>query len=150
MHYTSSKIDIMEEKQLWTGAPSQWVNLTFYIWCIPLSIVFGLGLLMALWKYYQTKLNKLLVTDQRIIEERGIFSKVTDEIELYRVKDITYEQPFWLRIFGLSNIILTTADHSSPTFVIKAIKNGKHLKEQLRIAIDIRRDLKRVRELDFN
>ncbi len=140
----------MEEKEIWTGVPSQWVNLAFYLWCIPLTVVFGLGLLLAIWRYYYTKLNKLLVTNQRIIEERGIFSKITDEIELYRVKDIAFEQPFWLRVFGLSNITLTTADHSSPTFTIKAIRNGKDLKEKLRIAIDIRRDLKRVREVDFN
>ncbi len=140
----------MEEKKLWAGVPSQWINFMFYLCCIPLTAAFGLGLILALWKYYDTKLHKLLVTDQRIIEERGIFSKTTNEIELYRVKDLTFEQPFFLRIFGLSNIVLVTADHSSPTFVLKAIKGGKNLKEQLRIAIDIRRDLKRVRELDFN
>ncbi len=140
----------MEETKIWTGVPSQWINFLFYLCCVPLSIVFGLGLLLALWKYYDTRLHKIMVTDQRIIEERGIFSVTTNEIELYRVKDITYEQPFFLRIFGLSNIVLITADHTSPTFVLKAIKNGKYIKEQLRLAVDIRRDLKRVRELDFN
>jgi len=137
------------EKMIWTGSPSQWTNITFYMLCIPLIIVFGLGILLALWKYYDTKLNILEVTDERIIEHKGILSKTTDELELYRVKDLKHYQPFFLRLFGLSTIILDTTDHSNSQLKLKAIKNGKELKESLRIAIDHRRDLKMVREVDF-
>ncbi len=139
----------MEEKKIWEGTPSQWINFTFYMLCIPLLIAFGLGLILAIWKYYDTKFNTLRITDQRIIEQRGILSKITDELELYRVKDLKYEQPFFLRIFGLSNIVLSTTDHSNPTMILKGIENGEELKEQLRLAVDKRRDIKGVREVDF-
>ena len=80
----------------------------------------------------------------------GIFSKTTNEVELYRVKDIKLIQPFWLRILGLSNIWLDSTDHSNPTILIKGIHNGSEIKEQLRMAVDIRRDIKGVKEVDFN
>ncbi len=134
---------------IWTGSPSQWINCAFYMLCIPLTLVFGLGILLALWKYYDTKLNKLEVTNERIIEHKGILSKTTDELELYRVKDLKHHQPFFLRLFGVSIIILDTTDQSNPVLKLKGIKNGKELKESLRKAIDQRRDLKMVREVDF-
>jgi uncharacterized membrane protein YdbT with pleckstrin-like domain len=138
-----------EEKLIWEGNPSQWTNFKFYLLCVLLTVVFGLGLILAIWKYYDTKKNKLEITDQRIIEHRGIFSRTTNEVELYRVKDIKHLQPFWLRMVGLSNIWLDSTDHSNPVILIKGISNGKEIKEKLRIAIDIRRDVKSVREIDF-
>ena len=138
-----------DEKLLWTGTPSQWVNFPYYLLCIPLTLAFGAGLLLALYIYLFNRHNKLEITNQRVIEHRGILSRYTDELELYRVKDLKHDQPFFLRIMGLSNVILTTTDHSNPLLKIKGVKNGKELKEQLRIAVDQRRDIKGVREVDF-
>lgn len=138
------------EIMIWEGSPSQWVNFNFYLLCLVLCAAFGLGILLAIWQYYETKFHKLKITDQRIIEKRGIFSIRTDELELYRVKDITFEQPFFLRLLGLSNLVLDTTDHSNELLKIKGITNGSIVKEQLRTAVDIRRDLKGVREVDFN
>ncbi|WP_340200095.1 PH domain-containing protein [Ascidiimonas sp. W6] len=144
----NSSIMDNEEKLLWEGSPSQWTNFKFYLLCVLLSVI-GVGIIMAIWKYYDTKKNKLEITNQRIIEHSGIFSRTTNEVELYRVKDIRHLQPFWLRIVGLSNVWLDSTDHSNPTILIKGIANGKEIKEKLRIAIDIRRDVKAVREIDF-
>ncbi|KAA1243041.1 PH domain-containing protein [Aquimarina sp. RZ0] len=137
------------EKEIWKGHPSHWVSFSFYLLCIPLILVFGLGLLLALWRYFYTRSNIFTITDQRIIEEKGILSKITDEIELYRVKDIQFKQPFLLRLVGLSTIVLDTTDKSNPILIIKGVPQGKELKEKLRAVIDNRRDLKKVRELDI-
>jgi uncharacterized membrane protein YdbT with pleckstrin-like domain len=139
-----------EERTIWEGSPSQWSNFMFYLLCSILTMAFGLGLLLALWKYMETKLNTFKITDQRIVEKRGILSKITMESELYRVKDIQLREPFLLRIFGLSNIQLITTDHDTPLLTIKGLDNGEELREHLRLAVDNRRDLKKVREIDFN
>ena len=75
----------MNEENIWEGSPSQWTNFSFYILCVILTAAFGLGLLLALWKYFDTYFNKYEITDQRIVEHKGIFSKTSDEIELFRV-----------------------------------------------------------------
>ncbi len=140
----------MKEQKIWEGKSSQWVNFPFYILCLLLTPAFGIGLLLALWKYYDTYYNKFEITTQRIVEHKGILSKTTEEIELYRVKDLTHHQPFFLRILNLSNVSLDTTDNSHPYVLIKGIINGKEIKEKLRLAVDERRDLKGVKEVDFN
>jgi uncharacterized membrane protein YdbT with pleckstrin-like domain len=102
----------MEEKEIWTGSPSQWSNFGVYLVCVPLTFFFGIGVAVAIWKYLTTKFHKYEITDQRIIEHKGILSKTTDELELYRVKDVRHDQPFLLGLFGLSNVILSTTDRS--------------------------------------
>ena len=138
-----------QEVTLWKGHPSHWTNFGFYLLCIPLSFAFGLGILMALWKYFDTRMNIFEVTNQRILEHKGVLSRTTDEVELYRVKDLQFRQPFILRLFGLSSIVLDTTDKSNPVLTLHGIHQGRELKEQLRIAVDERRDLKGVKEVDF-
>ena len=138
----------MEEKKIWKGSPSQWTNFGTYVFCILFSLLV-IPILIALWRFLVVKNWKIEITDQRLIEEKGVLSKTTDELELFRVKDIRLDQPFFLRLVGLSNVILETSDRSHSIVKIPAIKDGKNLREQLRTAVDLRRDKKRVRETDF-
>ena len=73
-------------------------------------------------------------------------------MELYRVRDITYVQPFIQRFFGSGNIVLTTTDATSPLLILEATPNSNKLQDELRKNIEICRDQKRVRlaELDGN
>ncbi|WP_017732760.1 PH domain-containing protein [Nafulsella turpanensis] len=139
----------MEEELIWYGKSSQWVNFGIFCGAVLLMPLFGLGLVLALWGYLDTFNHTYDVTNQRIIEKRGILSRTTDELELYRVKDIKLEQPFLFRFLGLSNIILVTTDRTHRVVAIKGIPNGGKLREKLRIAIEARRDKKRVREIDI-
>lgn len=138
----------MEEKEIWEGSPSQWINFGTYLLCFLLCWLV-IPIFVALWQYLVVRTWKIKITDQRIIEEKGVLSKTTDELELYRVKDIRLDQPFLLRLVGLSNILMVTSDKTNKILKIPAIKDGKNLREQLRIAVDVRRDKKRVRETDF-
>jgi membrane protein YdbS with pleckstrin-like domain len=138
----------MEEKEIWKGSPSQWTNSGTYVMCI-LFCWLVIPVFIALWRFLVVKTWKIEITDQRLIEEKGVLSKTTDELELYRVKDIRLDQPFFLRLVGLSNVILLTSDRTNPVVRIPAITDGKNLRERLRAAVDIRRDKKRVRETDF-
>jgi uncharacterized membrane protein YdbT with pleckstrin-like domain len=138
----------MEEKEIWKGSPSQWTNFGTYVMCI-LFCWLVIPVFIALWRFLVVKTWKIEITDQRLIEEKGVLSKTTDELELYRVKDIRLDQPFFLRLVGLSNVILLTSDRTNPVVRIPAITDGKNLREKLRAAVDTRRDRKRVRETDF-
>lgn len=138
-----------QEKTFWEGTPSHWTSFIYYLICIPLTFVFGLGLLMAGWRYLTIKKNIIKVTSQRIVEKKGVLSKTTNELELFRVKDIRLEEPFFLRLVGLSNIVLITSDRTDKIVSINGVKNGEDLKENLRSFIDKRRTEKGVKETDF-
>ena len=137
-----------QEETFWEGTPSQWTNFIYYLFCIPLAF-FVIGILMAGWRYLTIKNNIIKITSQRIIEKKGVLSKTTNELELFRVKDIKLEQPFFLRLVGLSNIVLITSDKTNKIVSINGVKNGEDLKENLRSFIDKRRTEKGVRETDF-
>ena len=145
-----TKNNSQNELIIWEGNPSNWIHIWFYFLSTLLIPVFGIGLLLILWRYLDTRCHKIKITNERIVEEKGIFSVSYNELELYRVKDITQNQPFFLRIFSLSNIQLNTSDITNPVYVLKGIYNGLVVRQKLRKAIEIRRVLKNIRELDVN
>jgi len=137
------------EKDIWKGSPSHWTSVLYYIMCIPLIFVGGIGVVMGIWRYLTIRTWEISITSQRMIEEKGVLSKTTNELELFRVKDITLDQPIILRLVGLSNIILHTSDKTTPIVTIPGVPDGKKLREEMRNIIDKRRDEKGVRERDF-
>ncbi len=156
-----------EEKTLWKGPSSVVVILGVFLVCVlafwldvALLVVFwGAGsavrilllcllvvpVAIALWKYVQNRCRSYEVTNQRIKVTQGVLSVRCDELELYRVKDITVEQPFNFRLFGAANIVLTTNDSTTPTLVLEAVSGSAAVREELRNAVEACRDQKKVR-----
>lgn len=136
------------ERDIWSGTPSQVVNLGSFI-LLGLFFWLVIPLFIILWKWLVTKNTKYELTSERVRTRSGVFNKKIDELELYRVRDYKLEQPFFLRIFSLSNIILETSDRSHPKMVLNAIPDGESLREQLRTHIEACRTRKGVREIDI-
>ena len=136
------------EKTIWEGTPSQVLNLKIYILCVLLCWLV-VPIFIAIAKWLKLKCYKFEITTERIRITEGIFSKKIEELELYRIKDARVIEPFWLRLFSLGNIVLTTSDRSHPTLVIPAVPDVRGLREQLRNHIERMRLLKGVREVDF-
>lgn len=60
----------------------------------------------------------------------------------YRVKDTTFDQPFFLRLFSLANILIDSSDVSLRQSAIRAIPAAdvKRLRETLRPYVERLRD----------
>jgi uncharacterized membrane protein YdbT with pleckstrin-like domain len=166
----------MEEKTIWSGTSSQLVNLGRYmlsllvllllllvtVWLWPkitnwgtLAIVVSvvlllLPLLYALGQWLRVISIHYELTTERIKLVTGILSKKTDTMELYRVKDFTLFEPFFYRLFKLGNILITTSDQTTPRLSLPAIRGARKLLDELRRSVEARRDLKGVREMDFD
>jgi hypothetical protein len=78
-----------------------------------------------------------------------VFSRRTDSLELYRVKDASFVQPFVMRLVGIGNVELETSDATTPVVVIRGVPDGDSLRERILVAVDAVRDRKGVREVDF-
>ena len=104
---------------------------------------------MAVARYLQTKSKTYELTTERVKISQGVFSKVTDTLELYRVKDIEMHQPFLYRPVGLENVRLNTSDASSPFVLIAAIPASVALADKIRNQVEIIRTQKGVREIDM-
>jgi uncharacterized membrane protein YdbT with pleckstrin-like domain len=137
-----------QEEEVWSGTPSQVVNLGTFIICgLFFWLVFPLFII--LWKWLVVKNIKYELTSQRLQTRHGVLNKKTDQLELYRVKDYKLVQPLFLRLFSLGNIVLETSDRSSPIVLIEAVPGAEALREKVRLHVEARRDSKRVREVDF-
>ena len=149
-----------EEKPVFRGSSSQVLNLAHFAGAIVLggavlfaSSQFG-GWLAALvvvplayagGRWWMISSRVYEVTTERIKVTTGLVSKRTDDLELYRVKDMALEEPVLLRLAGVGNILLATNDTTTPTLVLEAIKGAKELRELLRKHIEECRDRKRTR-----
>ena len=160
------------EETVWTGRPSQVVNLKAFALCgfvvaaiAAVLILFGhrfwsfiLHMLLAsliipvavgLWKWLVIRCTKYEVTTERIRITTGVLSRLVDELELYRVKDTQLLKPLLLRIFALGTIEIVTSDRTTPILLIPAIRGARETREKIRRCVEERRDRKRVREVDF-
>ena len=130
-----------EEKQLYTGRPSQILNIvSFIIWSWTLFVPIII--------YFKTRNTVYEVTDQRIKLKTGILSQEIDECELYRVRDYKIVKPFFQRIFGLGKIELVTSDRSNSNINLNGIKDPENLYNLIRDNVEKIRRKTGTRELD--
>jgi len=135
----------MAEETIWSGTPSQVLNLGTFILMGLLAIpLLGLPLLVILWQWLVIKNTRYELTTERLITRISVLSRKTDELELYRVKDYAMEQPLFLRMFGLANIVLDTADRSHPRIVLRAVPDGERLRNQIRNQVEQCRSRKKI------
>ena len=139
--------------------PSQIVNLKSYVFAglaaigivilaiaTDTPILYALLVLplgFALWKYLVIKSTKLTLTDQRLIVTTGIFTRRTNETELYRVRDTSIEEPFFYRIFGVGNVIIYSTDEVEGKLHFNAYSKPHWIKDQIRNNAETCRQKKR-------
>jgi uncharacterized membrane protein YdbT with pleckstrin-like domain len=158
-----------QENAVWSGTPSQKSNLGLFALCAVVAIVLlasatkldgpmrtlVLAMLLlpagiALWRWLVTASLQYTLTDQRMILRRGVFSRSTDYVELYRVKDSHFTQTFVERLLGLGTIRLRTTQDSLPVVDLMGMNAPEPLWNQIRSLVEARRDAKGVREIDMN
>ena len=138
----------MAEETIWRGTSSQLKNLGLFILCVLFCWLI-VPIFIALTRYLQTKYKIFELTNERLKITEGVFSKVTQTLELYRVKDIEVRQSFIYRMLGVEDIQVNTSDLSSPVLLLEAIPKSVGLPDKLRDQVEIIRVQKKVREIDF-
>ncbi|MGH7945614.1 MAG: PH domain-containing protein [Opitutaceae bacterium] len=159
-----------QETLVWRGTPSQWTNFGTYFFCLILAAGVGAGyyfmppppppplillaltvpFLWALGRWIATRCQRYEITSERVKITTGLLSRHTNELELYRVRDYSIAEPFWLRLVGCGNVVLTTADSTNPRFVLHAVPHAGALKDQIRTHTERMRQRRGVRSLDID
>jgi uncharacterized membrane protein YdbT with pleckstrin-like domain len=156
----------MPEEQIWKGHSSQWKNAGSYVLLlVTLAVAIWLHktqpdwgrwayiapavvALWAFWKFLLIKSTTYSLTTERLVTTRGILTKVTDTLELYRVRDLQIVQPLFHRMAGLENVHLLASDATTESFALDYLPANLRLGEQLRKAVEDCRERKRVRAFD--
>lgn len=134
-----------EEKVIWTGGPSQVLNLPWFLSCLLIITI-----PIALWKWLVVKTTTYELTTERLRFRHGVLNRSIEQLELYRVRDYHVHQPLWLRLFSRANIILNTADQTHPVFRLEAVAEAEQLMDQLRAHVEACRARKGVRDLEVH
>jgi uncharacterized membrane protein YdbT with pleckstrin-like domain len=133
-----------DETILWEGSPSQWQNFGWWLSCFLI-----LPIPFAMWRWIKTANHRITLTKQRLRIRTGVFSKQNEDIELYRIKDWSLQEPLNQRMFGKGKISIYSSDRSSPELHLNWVGKPSEFVEALRGAVESVRDTKRVRELDM-
>jgi uncharacterized membrane protein YdbT with pleckstrin-like domain len=160
----------MADETIWKGTSSQWKNCGPYFALavsVPVSVLahwqFGAwagqpiffvylpvlaAALWSLWRWLVLKTTAYHLTTERLLTTTGILTKVTDTLELYRVRDMKTVQTLAQRMVGLQDICLCTADASTAEVRIDFVPVALNLSEQVRKAVETCRMKKNVRVMD--
>ena len=104
--------------------------------------------LVALIAHLKTTTTKYHLTSERLRITTGLFSTATEEVELRRVRDSSVSKPFLLRLLGLGNVHVVSADLSAPRLTLQGVHDPDGLQAKVRALTEglIRRH--GVREID--
>jgi uncharacterized membrane protein YdbT with pleckstrin-like domain len=135
------------EETRWQGGPSLVKDVPYLVLCLLFApLVVPLALLV--WRVLETRAQRYELTSERVRTASGVLSQRFEELELYRVKDIALAKPFWLRLFGLGDLEITSSDASTPRVVLRAIEEPELVRDQLRGLVEKVRAAKRVLQLE--
>lgn len=158
----SPSADGAESMILWRSRERQCSNVVFFFVCIALtSAMFALKLYrfmpvigyvftiaplaMAAWGWLETHCHWYTLTNQRLIEQKGIFIKKLESLELYRVTDLSAGSTLIQTLFGCGRVVITSTDASHPRLVINAVPKHMELFNALREVSEKCRMERRVR-----
>ena len=72
------------------------------------------------------------ITNQRLMIETGFISKSLSEIDLRYVDDTQFAQTVVDRMLGIGNVTIISSDKSTPTTVLRSIRDPRGVRETLR------------------
>jgi len=114
------------EETLFSGHPR--VIYTFGQYVIAVCTL-GIALLV----YWLRSLSlSFTITNQRVRVERGLFSKVQDNLELFRVDHFDVLKPLGMRMLGLCQVQLHSSDAEIPVVNLYGINGLEALADTLR------------------
>jgi len=136
-----------EREVLWEASEGL-VAITGTLLLCTLLAWLVLPALFGLYRVWQVRCHRYVLTDQRLSEQQGIFMRDTQQLELYRVRDIAVSEPLLQRLFGRGRVTLFTSDQSSPVVHLNAIGSPHAVSHLIRQRVEACRVAKGVRQID--
>lgn len=86
----------------------------------------------------------------KMFSDVGLLYSVIDEVNMYRVCDITFHQSLLGKLLNTGTIVLHGNDASKPNFVLKNVKNPYRVRNMLSTIMEEQRKLHNVRLTEFH
>jgi len=100
------------------------------------AILVGVGVLNLY--YYGWRVHEYILTDQRVILNEGVLSKVSRSIAIDRIQDLTTFQGLWGRTWGFGDIELESAGREGAE-LLSTVPRPQQLRNAIFSQIEARR-----------
>ena len=140
--------DPSQERDIFEITPSASAFLIQIFFGIILSpVLIGISMLLDVW--IKTRSTRYRLTSQRLIIRRGLIAKHLEEIELYRIKDVTVNQGVIQRLLGYGSVTVLANDDTTPVTLMVGVANPLEVKEIIRNQYRAARSREGVRATEF-
>ncbi len=89
------------------------------------------------------------LSGDRLFCETGFFNVQSDEVLLYRVRDLRLTMSLGQRIFGVGTVCVISSDKSIPHLDLKNIKAPREVKELIHKNVEAAKDKRRIRATEL-
>lgn len=96
----------------------------------------------------ETHAIRWVLTTERLRVVRGLLNRSTEEVELTRVRDVSFEQSLGQRALGIGTVTVVGTDATAPTVVLHDVDEPEQVKELIRQAVRDQRRRHRVRQVE--
>lgn len=94
-------------------------------------IPLGIGILMLLWMYLKTKMDKLTIKTTEIVHAHGLISKAYTEISMSSVRTVKVSQSLVQRMLNAGDVAIYTAG-DNPEFVVKGLPDPGQVRDLIK------------------
>ena len=137
-----------EETAIFELKPAYRAHLGLLIWGVLLAPV-GIGLILLARAWYLVASTRYRLTSQRLFAQTGLIAKNLEEVELFRVKDVTLSQGVLDRLLGVGTVTVLSTDDTAPELDLAGIRDPLAAKEALRTAFRAARQREGLRTGEF-
>lgn len=92
--------------------------------------------------------TKYMLSEDRLFVEKGLLNLRTEEVLLYRIRDIELSMNLSQRIFGVGSVCIYSSDKSSPHVDIENVKDPRAVKELIHKSVEAAKDKRRMRSME--
>lgn len=89
------------------------------------------------------------LSEDRLFCETGFFNLKSEEVLLYRVRDLSLSMSLGQRIFGVGTVCVQSSDKSMPHLDLKNVKNPREVKELIHQNVEAAKDKRRMRATEL-
>lgn len=92
--------------------------------------------------------TRYMLSSDRLFLESGLLNLKTEEILLYRIRDIELKMTLGQRIMGVGTICIYSSDKSAPRMDIVNVKDPRAVKELIHQSVERAKDARRMRSME--
>lgn len=89
------------------------------------------------------------LSEDRLFCETGLLNLRSEEVLLYRVRDLSLKMSLGQRIFGVGTICVDSSDKSAPHLDLKNVKHPREVKEMIHKSVEEAKLKNRIRSMEI-